>query len=185
VRTANDGESGTARESQTLDQNVAAIKAWEQTLLEGRSYAERVSDVITTVATSGFVLALHLVWFAAWIAVNVGAVRGVAPFDPFPFPILTMTVSLEAIFLALFVLASQNRLSRQADKRGHLDLQIDLLAEREMTAVLRLLQDIAAHLKVPNTVTPDEIRDLVIETDLQGLTRRMDEFDEKAEEVAS
>jgi uncharacterized membrane protein len=52
-----------------------------------------------------------------------------------------MTVSLEAIFL--FVLASQNRLSRQSDKRSHLDLQIDLLAEREMTAVLQLLQDIA------------------------------------------
>ena len=59
-----------------------------------------------------------------------------------------MTVSLEAIFLALFVLASQNRLGRQADKRAHLDLQIDLLAEREMTAVLQILQDIASHLKV-------------------------------------
>src|SRR5918994_1741201 len=65
----------------------------------------------------------------------------------FPFPFLTLTVSLEAIFLALFVLASQNRLARQADRRSHLDLQIDLLAEREMTAVLHLLQDIAdAHL---------------------------------------
>jgi uncharacterized membrane protein len=106
------------------------------------------------------------------------------PFDPFPFPFLTMTVSLEAIFLTLFVLASQNRLGRQADKRAHLDLQIDLLAEREMTAVLQLLQDIASHLKVPETVTPEAIRDLVIETDVQRLTRRMDEFDE-GEEAAS
>jgi uncharacterized membrane protein len=68
--------------------------------------------------------------------VNVGVIRAVRPFDPFPFPCLTMTVSLEAIFLALFVLASQNRLARQTDKRSHLDLQVDLLAEREMTAVL-------------------------------------------------
>ena len=60
-----------------------------------------------------------------------------------------MTVSLEAIFLALFVLASQNRLAHQSDKRAHLDLQVNLLAEREMTAVLQLLQDIAAHLDVP------------------------------------
>ena len=95
-----------------------------------------------------------------------------------------MMVSLEAIFLTLFVLASQNRLGRQADKRAHLDLQIDLLAEREMTAVLRLLQDIASHLKVPETVTPEEIRDLEIETDVQRLTRRMDAFDE-GEEAAS
>ena len=57
-----------------------------------------------------------------------------------------MTVALEAIFLALFVLASQNRLARQSDNRAHLNLQIDLLAEREMTTVRRLLMDIAKHL---------------------------------------
>jgi uncharacterized membrane protein len=62
-------------------------------------------------------------------------------FDPSPFPFLTMAVSLEAIFLALFVLSSQNRLTGQADKRSRLGLPIDLLAEREMTAVLQLLQD--------------------------------------------
>ena len=77
-----------------------------------------------------------------------------------------MTVSLEAIFLALFVLASQNRLARQADKRSHLDLQIDLLAEREMTAVLQLLQDIASHLRVQTSVTPEQLRDLMKKTDL-------------------
>lgn len=91
-------------------------------------------------------------------------------------------MSLEAIFLALFVLASQNRLSRQADKRSHLDLQIDLLAEREMTALLQLLQDIASHLQVPTTVTPEQLRDLMRKTDLRQLTNRMEEL---AEPVAS
>ena len=176
-------KSQPGRESRTLERNVAAIKAWEQALLEGRSRAEQLSDWITRVFSSGPVLALHIAWFALWIALNSG-VADMRPFDPFPFPFLTMTVSLEAIFLTLFVLASQNRLGRQADKRAHLDLQIDLLAEREMTAVLQLLQDIAAHLKVPETVTPEAIRDLVIETDVQRLTRRMDEFDE-GEEAAS
>jgi len=92
--------------------------------------------------------------------------RRIRPFDPVSFSVLTMTVSLEAIFLALFVLASQNRLSRQADKRSHLDLQIDLIAEREMTAVLQLLQDIAGHLKVRTSVTPEQLRDLMKKTDL-------------------
>jgi uncharacterized membrane protein len=55
---------------------------------------------------------------------------------------------VEAIFLVLTVLASRNRLTRQTDKRSHLDLQIDLLAEPEMTAVPQLLQDIARHLDV-------------------------------------
>ena len=175
--------STTAGESRTLERNVEAIKAWEQSLLEGRTGAERLSDWITRVFSSGPVLAVHVLWFAGWIVLNLGA-ADTQPFDPFPFPFLTMMVSLEAIFLTLFVLASQNRLGRQADKRAHLDLQIDLLAEREMTAVLRLLQDIASHLKVPETVTPEEIRDLEIETDVQRLTRRMDAFDE-GEEAAS
>ena len=87
-----------------------------------------MSDFITTAVAGGPVLIAHVVWFAAWIAINLGMVPGVAPFDRFPFPFLTMVVSLEAIFLALFVLASQNRLSRQTDKREHLDLQIDPLA---------------------------------------------------------
>ena len=87
-----------------------------------------------------------------------------------------MTVSLEAIFLALFVLASQNRLARQADKRSHLDLQIDLLAEREMTAVLQLLQDIAQHLNVQTSVTPKQLRDLMKKTDLPRLTDRIEEL---------
>ena len=143
-----------------MEENVQAIKRWERAILLARSKAEQVSDWIAYTAASGPVLVLHVVWFGAWVIVNLGMIRGIRPFDPFPFPFLTMTVSLEAIFLALFVLASQNRLARQADKRSHLDLQIDLLAEREMTAVLQLLQDIARHLEVQTTVTPEQLRDL-------------------------
>jgi len=161
-----------------LEENVQAIKRWEKTILLARSKAEQVSDWIACTAGSGPVLLLHVVWFGVWITVNAGVVRGIRPFDPFPFPFLTMTVSLEAIFLALFVLASQNRLTRQADKRSHLDLQIDLLAEREMTAVLQLLQDIAHHLSVPTSVTPEQLRDLMKKTDLQRLTNRLEELAE-------
>ena len=130
-------------------------------------------------------LLLHALWFSLWISANVGAIPGVSPFDPFPFPFLTMTVSLEAIFLALFVLASQNRLARQSDKRSHLDLQIDLLAEREMTAVLRLLLDIARHLQVKTSVTPEQLHDLAKKTDLGNLTDRVEELSETPPASAS
>ena len=159
-----------------VEENVQAIKHWERAILLARSKAEQVSDWIACTAGSGPVLVLHVIWFAAWLTVNAGVVPGIRPFDPFPFPFLTMTVSLEAIFLALFVLASQNRLARQADKRSHLDLQVDLLAEREMTAVLQLLQDIARHLDVRTTVTPEQLRDLMKKTDLRRLTNRMEEL---------
>jgi uncharacterized membrane protein len=163
-----------------VEENVATIKAWEQMLLSGRSRAEQLGDWIAATAASGPVLIFHVVWFGFWITANVGLVPHVRPFDPFPFPFLTMTVSLEAIFLALFVLASQNRLARQSDKRSHLDLQVDLLAEREMTAVLQLLEDIAGHLNVKTAVTSDQLRDLAKKTDLQTLTTRVEELGEDA-----
>jgi uncharacterized membrane protein len=159
-----------------MEDNVRVIKNWEQSALLGRSRAERISEWITSTAGRGPVLLLHLLWFLSWSAVNLGAVAGVRPFDPFPFPLLTTMVSLEAIFLALFVLASQNRLATQADKRAHLDLQIDLLAEREMTAVLQLLQDIAAHLGVAHAaVDSPRIQELAQDTDVHELTSKLDD----------
>jgi uncharacterized membrane protein len=165
----------TGRTPLPLEENVETIRKWELAVLQSRSRVERVADWIATTAASGPVLVLHVVWFTAWIVANEHWLPGVPPFDPFPFPFLTMTVSLEAIFLALFVLASQNRLAKQSDKRSHLDLQIDLLAEREMTAVLQLLLDIAHHLDVKTNLGSEQLRDLAKKTNLQRLTNRMDE----------
>src|SRR5688572_19247512 len=164
--------------SSALEENVQAIKRWERAMLLARSKAEQVSDWIACAAGSAPVVVVHVVWFVAWVIVNLGVVDRFQPFDPFPFPLLTMTVSLEAIFLALFVLASQNRLAHQADKRSHLDLQIDLLAEREMTAVLQLLQDIARKIGVEGTVTAEQIHDLVKKTDIHKLTDELEEMPE-------
>ena len=85
-----------------------------------------------------------------------------------------MSVSLEAIFLALFVLASQNRLAKQSELRANLDLQIDLLAEREMTAVLQLLNDIATHLNVETGVDDEQLDDLIKKTDVKRLADEVD-----------
>jgi uncharacterized membrane protein len=173
-------DASQSRDVPAVEENVEAIKRWEQSLLHARTRAEQLSDWITATAASGPVLALHVAWFTLWIAANRGMLPGVAPFDAFPFPILSMMVSLEAIFVALFVLASQNRLARQSDKRAHLDLQIDLLAEREMTAVLQLLQDIATHLNVKGTVTPEQLRDLVKKTDIHTLAEKLEDFPDVA-----
>jgi uncharacterized membrane protein len=164
--------------SQAVQENVRTIAAWEQAALHSRSRAERIGEWITAKAASGPVLAAHALWFLGWILANTGVVSGITPFDPFPFPFLTMTVSLEAIFLALFVLASQNRLAHHADKRAHLDLQIDLLAEREMTAVLQILQRIATRLGVDITDTKTQMRDLASKTYIHELTQTIDELDD-------
>jgi uncharacterized membrane protein len=158
----------------TVEENVEAIKAWDQALLEKRSKAQRISDGITNFAASGASLVAHALWFTSWIAINTGVAPIVAPFDEFPFPVLTMMVSLEAIFLALFVLASQNRLGKQSELRANLNLQIDLLAEREMTTVLQLLKDISAHLEVKTSVATKHLEELIEETDVQELASQVD-----------
>jgi uncharacterized membrane protein len=116
----------------------------------------------------------HLVWFLVWLLVNLHAIPGIQPFDPFPFNLLTMVVSLEAIFLSLFVLISQNRLSQEADKRAHLDLQVNLLAEKETTMILRMLQDISERLGVAGSTTK-ELRDLIKETNVDELAEKLEE----------
>jgi uncharacterized membrane protein len=161
--------------SRTLEENVRIIKAWEQSALHGRSRSERLSEWITSTAGRGPVLLAHLVWFVFWLTANLGGIPGLEPFDPFPFPLLTSMVSLEAIFLALFVLSSQNRLAMQADKRAHLDLQIDLLAEREMTAVLQIVQDMARQMGVSYAAGSPRIDELSRETDVHELTSKLDD----------
>ena len=164
------------RDSEAVDENIGAIKVWEEAALHDRSRAEQVSDAIVRLIAAGPILALHAVWFAAWMAINTGLIAFIAPFDPFPFPLLTMIVSLEAIFLSLFVLASQNRLTHQSEKRAQLDLQIDMLAEREMTAVLIVLQDLARQLNVKLSLSPEQLRDLARKTDIHKLTRKLDDL---------
>jgi len=121
--------------------------------------------------TAGFVAA-HVVWFAAWIIWNTGLVPGVRPIDPFPFSFLTLVVSLEAIFLTLFVLMSQNNLTRQSERRAHLDLQVNLLAEQESTKTLEVLERIARHLNVPMPV--ECARELAAPTDIREVVRTLD-----------
>ena len=89
-------DASQSRDVPVLEENVEAIKRWEQSLLHARTRAEQLSDWITATAASGPVLAMHVAWFTLWIAANLGRLPGVAPFDAFPFPILSMMVSLEA-----------------------------------------------------------------------------------------
>jgi uncharacterized membrane protein len=159
---------------QAVEENIDAVKVWEQAALDERSAAVRFSEWVTRVLGGGVSLALHLVWFGFWVLANSGALPGIQPFDRFPFPLLTTMVSLEAIFLSLFVLASQNRMTMQADKRAQLDLQIDLLAEREMTAVLVMVADLARHMKAPLSLTAEQIRDLAQKTDVHNLVSELE-----------
>jgi uncharacterized membrane protein len=101
-------------------------------------------------------------------------IPGILPFDPFPFSFLTLVVSLEAIFLTLLVLMSQNRMTKEADKRAHLDLQINMLDEQETTMILRMVQKIAEHLGLEKEIN-ESIKELSEETDVNRVAKTLEE----------
>lgn len=106
---------------------------------------ERFSDALTRVAGSTPFLTIHAIWFAAWMLWNTGEF-GLRAFDPFPFGLLTMIVSLEAIFLSIFVLISQGRESAIAELREELTLQVNLRMEEEVTKTLQLVAGLYARM---------------------------------------
>ena len=104
-----------------------------------RTFPERIADAITEAFGSIMFITLNFIWFVCWMIINLGLLPGVQPFDPFPFGLLTMIVSLEAIFLSIFVLLSQNRGSKIDALREEVDLQVDIITEQELTKIMHLL----------------------------------------------
>ena len=154
--------------------NVRRIASLEEQQLRARSTSERIAGTVSQAAGTATFAVTHVVWFIVWIGVNAGWVRGFGPFDPFPFNLLTMVVSLESIFLSIWILISQNQMTRQAERRAHLDLQINLLAEQESTATLRIVRRIAERLHVERDRSPRD-DSLAEETDIERLVSKMDE----------
>jgi len=154
--------------------HIQAIAALEQQALARRSGAQKFSDLIVSQAGRVSAIVFHLVWFAAWIAWNSGRVPRVRPFDPFPFMGLSTVVSLEAIFLSLFILVSQNRASRRADERAQLDLQVNLLSEREATKMLQLLQALCTYHGL-NAADDAEVTELISETEPAVIARELEQ----------
>ena len=93
------------------------------------SRQDRLSDAMTAFSGSMPFVYFHAVWFVAWLLCNEGVFDKSLIFDPFPFGLLTLIVSLEAIFLSTFVLISQNRQQERADRRSQADYENDIRAE--------------------------------------------------------
>ena len=102
-----------------------------------KSAEDKVVDRITGFAGSIHFVYIHSIWFALWILVNLGLLGASLIFDKYPFGLLTLIVSLEAIFLSTFVMISQNRQAKAADIRSELDYQVNVKAEKEVDLVLK------------------------------------------------
>ncbi|HEX8984783.1 MAG TPA: DUF1003 domain-containing protein [Bryobacteraceae bacterium] len=156
-----------------MRRNIQAIAKLEEEFIRNRTFGERVADLIGSFAGSMSFVGLHVVLYTLWIVINLGLVPGIRPFDPYPFMLLNMSVSLEAIFLSTFVLIKQNRMSRRADQRENLDLQVNLLAEREMTLVLQMLKRISTRLEIH--FSNEDLDELTEETSVEALASELKE----------
>ena len=148
--------------SRVIERNIRTIIHLRTKARRERSLQGRIADAITSFSGRMVFAYVHIVWFVVWILINTGRL-GLPAFDPFPYGLLTMIVSLEAIFLSTFVLISQNRMGEETERRADLDLHIGLLTEHELTRVLQMLDAIQDKMGIVDHQESD-LADLEMET---------------------
>lgn len=159
----------------SAEDNINKVIQLEEEALKARTPADRISDAIANfVGSIPFVL-LHVIWFAVWAGVNAGVFKFTWKFDPYPFALLCMLVSLEGVLLSTFVLIKQNRMSQRADQRSHLDLQVNLLAEKEITKVLQMQRLICRRLGIEEADSDPETIELSQVTAIDNLAHELGE----------
>jgi len=154
-----------------VQEHIDTIAKHEQEFLARRSPAERLGDLTAAIVGNLGYVAVHIVLFFAWILVNTLNVPHVPHFDPMPFTLLGTVVAMEAILLASLILMRQSRLARRADEREHLVLQILLLTEKEVTAVLSMNQQIASKVGLSDMENSEEIEQLSQNTSIDEVAQ--------------
>jgi uncharacterized membrane protein len=100
---------------------------------------------------------------------------GARPFDPYPFSLLGVIVAVEAVILSSFILMRQNRMMRRGERRDHLNLQVDLLAEKEITTLLQMVRAICGQMGLQNITADKDIRELSQNTSIESLTQSLED----------
>jgi uncharacterized membrane protein len=161
--------------------NIDSIVQLEQGFLRERTTLDLWSDKITTFAGSIYFVIAHVLLIATWVITNL--LPGLV-FDAYPFQFMNLVLAVETVFLSTFVLMSQNRQNRQADRWAHIDLQISLLAEQESTKMLQMLQKICDRLGLDKVANDKELKEMIKTTHIETLAGEIDEAREAIEEAA-
>jgi len=157
-----------------IQEHIDLIARHEQEFLDRRTRTERLGDwVAGRIGSLGFVFA-HLLIFLAWVLANTLHI-GVRHFDPAPFSLLSTLFTLEAILLGSFILMRQARVSRRNEERDHLMLQVLLLTEKEITAVLGVDRQIAERVGLQTVARDKSIEQLSRETSIDSMAQNISE----------
>lgn len=161
--------------------NIEAVARLERESRRRRTRFDRVIDTVRSWAGSPAFIIIHLLWIPSWITFNLTG----RAFDPFPFSFLNLTLAIEAIVLSGFVLMAQDRMTKDADRRDHLNLQVDLLAEQELTAILKVVTALAERGGIDVKKDIPEIERLHAHTDIQQLVVTLEHHMGEASDAAS
>ncbi len=158
----------------SVRENIQSVAQMQTALEDRRTLIDRIADLIGGFSGSMTFVFLHVSWFIAWFLVNTGVIPGIKRFDPYPFILLAMIVSVEGVLLSTFVLMKQNRMQSRIDVRDQLDLQINLLSEKEITKALQLLRAVADKLEIKPTPELDaELREMADTTSVDLLAEQV------------
>lgn len=158
---------------ETAVQNIAVIADIERQLRRRRSRVERVSEMMSGSFGSFYFIIVQMVFLSGWFLINSGGIQSIQPFDPPPFPILGLTLSIEFFFLTVFVLINQKQQIREAERWAHLDLQLSILIEQELTKSMRMLVSLCQ--SNADTDTPDrELAELTQPTSVSAVANELE-----------
>jgi uncharacterized membrane protein len=138
----------------SLRRNIEALRHWREQEEAEATFEERLASRITRFTGSMRFVYFHALIYGFWIIANLGWIPGLKAWDP-TFVVLAMIASVEAIFLSTFILITQNRMSAATIRRAELDVQISLLAEAEITMLVKLVAEIAERLGIPQSDHPE------------------------------
>ena len=155
--------------------HIDSIVRQEEEALERRYSSERLADAVGVFAGSLLFVVLHLVLLVAWLLINSGRIPSLRPFDPYPFSLLGVIVAVEAVILSSFILMRQNRMMRRGERRDHLNLQVDLLAEKEITKLLQMVRALCGHMGLKDIMADKEIRDLSQNTSIESISQTLED----------
>lgn len=157
-----------------LRDHIQIIAKHEQEFVERRTKSEKLGDSLGSFIGSLSFVSIHFLGFTTWLLVN-SLHLGFPHFDPFPFPLLDTIVAIEAIFLASFIVMRQSRTSRRSDERDHLILQILMLTEKEITAVLGVERQLAARMGLKDVAKDSDIEQLSQQTSIDEMAQTLQE----------
>ena len=159
---------------QSVIDNVDAIVRLEEELTAARDWGERLGDAVGSFAGRLAFVCAQVAAVAAWVGVNAGWAPGLAPFDPFPYSLGGALLSLEGVLLASFVLMKQAHEGRLSERRSHLNLQANLLVEKEVTKLIQMMQRMSALDGTHDQVVDDEAMELGQVTAVGHLAEELD-----------